>query len=333
MFRPHAGHRRRRRPRGLIGLVGATLFFALLFPRAAAATAHGDVLHAVDQLVTKTRLLHEANFSDARVKKVHRPQTLHPRHVLQLVRAIQQKANTLAWLNGADTISIGPVPTKQVEPQDVLVNVDSVAWVIDGVLPIFGIDTEVKPAARREGATPNDVYTTLLQLSQMIDGLGTPRTVPNDIYMIVDSIVVELEIISDHYLDTREPEERSMPLSQEAWSGAQRRRSWATSLDDIYADTFLLAKALDRLVQLQPELAPVGGILHPSPQPDVVDADHVSHALSDVLADVVAMTATTRELPRMPSKRLASGMTVAHVSNRLQDALVLVDTLATKAER
>lgn len=330
MFRPYVGHRRLICLHQSIRLVGATLILAWLLPTAAAATTPTDVLHAVDQIVAKVRLLHEANFSDATVKKRYRPQRLHPRHLLQMVRVVQQKANTLAWLNGAETIVVGPIPTRKVKQADVLANIDAVAWIIDGMIPIFGIKKQIEPTARHEGATSKDVYSTLLQLSQLIDGLGTPRIAPNNLYMIVDSIVFELEILANHYMETYELEEYYMAFYHEAWIDDQRPEGKIKSLKDIYPSTFALADALNRLVALRPELAPAGSILRPFFRPGVINADLVSYTLNDVLADIVAMKAATGNLTRTPSKRLASGITPTHVVNRLQDALSLVDALTTR---
>lgn len=327
MFRPDLGRGRSSFTRRLTGLNGFALVLVLSFPTVIEATTSADVLRAVSDLTAEVRLLHDANFTAAPGKKVSRSQTLHPRHVLQMTRTVQQKANTLAMLNGADIVAVGPMPTRKVKSADVMARIDAVAWVIDGMKPIFGVKAMIKPAPKREDATPNDVYSALHQLSQMIDGLGNPRTVPNDIYKIVDSIVFELEILARHYLKPHQVGDQDITGHNGAWNADLRPERKTKTLRTIYNRTFALAEALDRLIASRPELAPNGGVLRPYRRRGIINADHVSYALNDVLADVVAMKATTGDLTLAQSKRLASGMTPDHVNSRLQDALRIVEML------
>jgi len=330
MFRPNVGRGRSNLLRRLISLHGFVMILALLLSAAAEATVPADVLRRVSELQGEVRLLHDANFTVASAKPISRSQTLRPRHVLQLARTVQHKINTLAMLNGAETILVGPMPTRKISPADVLARIEAIAWVIEGVKSVVGVEALVEFAPRRANATPNDAYSALYQLSQMIDGLGNPRTVPNDLYNIVDSIVFELEILKHHHLKPHQFWDQDLSDDSGTSNVDLRPASNGKTLADIYDGTFALAEALDGLIASRPDLAPTGGILRPYRWRAIINADQVSYALNDVLADVVAMKATTGDLTLASSKRPASGMTPTHVYERLQDAMRIVALLAVE---
>ncbi|MGI9490909.1 MAG: hypothetical protein ACR2QF_00635 [Geminicoccaceae bacterium] len=328
MLKLKAHHDRSNFARGLIKLIRSVVLAVLLLPAPAMAASPADLLDAVDQLMVDVRLLHDASFSDPTENKLLRSEALYPRHILQMVRVVQQKANTLAWLNGAETIAVGPTPTHKVVPEDILANIEAVDWIIDGVKPEFGVKADARPEPRQERPSFNEVYSTLHHMSQLIVGLSVPGIVSNNIYMIVDSIVFELEILANHYLKPIELKEHYMTFYFQAGNESENRTK---DLNDVFESSFELADALDRLITLRPELAPTGGILRPHRQDGHIDIDHINYALNDMLADVLAMKATTGNLTQPPRKRLVSGTTPTKVFDRLQDALRLIEALTTKA--
>ncbi|MDH3659938.1 MAG: hypothetical protein OEU92_07905 [Alphaproteobacteria bacterium] len=310
-FKMLGGHGCKQRGRAgrCAGLVVATALF--LGPIASQATeiTAADGFRAASDLVAEVRLLHDANYTTPPGNKLLRKQTVYPRHVLQLARTVLRKANTLAWISGGETVLLGPMPTQMVRPSDVLEKLEATDWVIQGLKPIFGVAVEIAPAPLDASKTPNDVYAALYRLSQMIDGLGIPKTVPNDIYQLADAIVFELAIIRDHYGAPK------VPLQP---------RDRGKDLRDVYGRVFVLADTLGQLAAARPELAPVGGVIRPSRRRGV------TYALNDILADVVEMRATTGRLDQAERGQVVSGMTPSHVYQRLDAALAIIRALAEK---
>ena len=308
LVRNHASALRRwtRRSAGLG--VAAVLIFAPAASQAKEATI-ADAFRAANDLIAEVRLLHVANFSTPPHTKLQRGQVVQSRHVLQLARTVLRKVNMLAWISGGDTIPIGPMPTQKVRPSDVLEKLKSTDWVIKGLKPIFSVSTDITPAPLDAGKTPNDVYAALYQLSEMIDGLGIPKVVPNDIYQLADAIVFELEIIANHH---GAPEPPAQPRDESKY------------LQDVYARAFVVADALRQLVEARPKLTLAGGIIRPSRQRGVM------YALNDILADVVAMRATTGRLDQADPEAIVSGMTPSDVHQRLDVALAIIRTLLDK---
>lgn len=282
-------------------------------PSVAGTITAADSFRVASNLAMEVHLLHDANFSQATGSPIRRKERVLPRHVLQMARTVLRKANMLAWIYGSDTVPMGPMPTRKVRHDDVHATLQSSVWVIEGLRPIFNIQTDVVPAPLDASKTSNDVYSVLDQISQMIDGLGIPETVPNDLYQLVDAIVFELETIARHY---------------NARSALMRPRDNSKSFRDIHAETLAIADALEGLVKVRPKLTPVDGIIPPYHRSGAIDADHVSYALSDLLADVVAMKATTGKIGDIRAPKQVSGMTVSHVHQRLAIASEIVALLA-----
>ena len=221
----------------------ATIFVLATSNAATEAATPTDVYNAVDGVIAKAQLLHEANFSSSDASSIQ-PEGRNPRHVLQLSRTVLDKANGLATINGGATVPVPPIPSREVTPADVLESVRATDEVIAGLLPIFGVEAAADPTVTGGKKTPNDVYAALYRLSKMIDGLGIPATVPNDVYRIAETITSELE-------DIVQRSGLPMPAPPKASAGKKPKEA--------YDRAFELVDALQQLLEKRPEFTPAGG--------------------------------------------------------------------------
>ena len=294
-------------------LLAAAIFGLAFLSATAEAATPTDVYNAVDEVIAKVERLHHANFSNSDVPSI-RPEGRKPRHVLQLSRTVLDKANTLAMINGSATIAVPPIPSREVKPDDVLESVRATDRVIAGLLPVFGIEAVADRATGGGKKMPNDVYAALNRLSKMIDGLGIPATVPNDVYRIAETLTSELT-------DMVQRSGLSMPALPEASAGKKPK--------EVYDHAFDVADALRQFLRKQPELAPAGGLTEPQRYEGPIKPEHVRFVLNDLLAEVASMQVAAGQQKKIVLASVASGRTPSDVYDQLTHALALIEVMTT----
>jgi len=266
-----------------------------------------------DAVIAKVRLLHDANFTKTAAPPIQ-PEGRKPRHVLQLSRTVMDKANTLAMINGGNTVAVPPIPSREVKPDDVLDSVRATDQVIAGLLPIFGVEAAADAVAPVGKKTPNDVYAALYRLSKMIDGLGIPATVPNDVYRIAETIAQELK-------DMVRRSGLSLPIPPKASAGKKPQ--------EVYDRAFDLAGAFQQMLRKQPDFAPAGGLAEPQIHKGPIKPEHVRYVLNDLLAEVASMQVAAGYQKKIVLTSVASGMTPSDVYDELTKALSLVEVMTS----
>ncbi len=295
-------------------LSGIVVLLLVLPISAAKAATPSEVYRAVSEVIAEVRLLHDANFSSADNGLTSiRPENRRPRHVLQMARTVLVKANLLATINGGGTSPVPPMPTREVTPSDVIEAVNEISQVVTGLKPIFGVQAAPGSTPAPGSKTPSDVYAALYQLSSMIERLGIPATVPNDVYQIADTIVFELKSIAKRY---------DIPLDTVAAKSAGKKPN------DVYKRAFKLAAAMDNLIQTRPSLAPAGGIIMPFRETGMIKPEQVRYALNDILAEISAMKIALGDQEEVRPAPAPSGTTPSNVYDRLTEALRLVERMA-----
>ncbi|MGI9419507.1 MAG: hypothetical protein ACR2RA_16895 [Geminicoccaceae bacterium] len=206
------------------------------------------------------------------------------------------------------------IPTREVKPDDVLDSVRATDRVISGMLPIFGVEAAADAATPAGKKTPNDVYAALFQLSKMIDGLGIPATVPNDVYRIAETISQELT-------DMVQRSGLSMPAPPEA--SAEKKPQ------EVYDSAFDLAVAFQQMLRKRPEFAPAGGLTGPQNHKGPIEPEHVRYVLNDLLAEVASMQAAAGSQKKVVLASVASGMTPSDVYDELVKSIALVEVMTS----
>ena len=183
--------------------------------------------------------------------------------------------------------------------------------------PVYGVTATPEPAVLMPGMTPTDVYAKLVRADAMIDALGLPAVVPNDVYRVAIAVVGDLELICC-----------------EGAAGASAGQPAPASLtsDDVLGRAFGILETLKRLVEDHPSYAVPGGIvLPPRKQRDIVPADVLdllNHALAELSSIKVARGFATPTRFGAP----AAGKTPRDVFEVLGVALALIGVLEQRAE-
>ena len=296
------------RPVGVMAACILTFFSSVTH-----AATPTDVFRAVDDVIAKVRLLHDANLSEADAgDQSIQPTDRKPRHVLQLSRTVLDKANGLAMINGGMVVPVPPIPNREVKPDDVLTSIEATDSVITSLLPIFHVEATANRAAPADKKTPNDVYAALYRLSALIDGLGIPATVPNDVYRIAETIISELVDIV---------EQSGMPMPARAPASTEK------SPKDVYNRAFELTDSLQQLLEKRPDLVPDGGFTMPQQHKGKIKPEHVRYVLNDLLAEVASIHVAMGSQEKIVLASIASGRTPSDVYDQLTNAIALVEVM------
>lgn len=180
------------RPRTIAALVALSL--CLPMPRLTAREITPAHVHqVVANLIAELALLHEADFAAYQAgPEPAMPTQRRPRHVIQKARTVVENIQMLRFINGLEMARLAPLPLRDVEPGDVKALVDNILSALRELRAVYGVTATPKPAARVLGITPTDVYAKLVRADDMIDALGLPAVVPNDVRRVALAVVRDL---------------------------------------------------------------------------------------------------------------------------------------------
>lgn len=296
----------------------AVAIYLLAFPLLPAeATTPTEVFQAVSNVTAEIRLLHDANFTSAKngAPSIH-TENRKPRHVLQLARTVLMKANNLALINGGAMVPVLAMPAREITPGDVLAAVQLTTKVIEGLKPIFSISHKAEPVVANGKKTPSEVYAALYNLSEMIDELGIPATVPNDVHQIAETILLEVTAMARRH-------DVPVPSRKVASSGKTPK--------EVYERSFEIVGAFNRLIAKRPELAPKGGLTVPYRHSGAIKPAHVRYALNDLLAEVASMRVAMGDKSEVQLAPLVPGTTPSTVYDRITETLAIIEALTSHA--
>ena len=154
------------------------------------------VYQLVDSVDKKLDLFHDADFSqspDVTIKLAPRK----PRHVLQKAQEAYIKVQKLRVLNSLSENPVKPIPVRAVVPADVKESVQRISDDLEALHKIYGINN-IPEAPLPQGKKPTDVYKHLVRVSTSLDHLGLPAVVPNDVYRVAETLVLDLQKIVQH---------------------------------------------------------------------------------------------------------------------------------------
>lgn len=312
--------RSRRRVRGqLARLAGVAIAIALSgFPVTAQSnqteTTPDDVYQTVETVNSELRLFHEFNDIPAPTEPALAELTpRRPRHVLQNARKVLLQVQLLRKINGLPEKALPPEPTREVRPADVKEMVDRLAEDISELRPIFGVRQIADPISKPSGKSPTDVYSRLSQTSTLVNALGIPEIVPNDVYRVALTIHSDLEMIRSR---------RGLSDTFEMRSG---------SIDKIPADVYVIAfqllAELKKLTARNPEFAIPGGVVLLKNQSGEAAPEDVMNLLNNVLAEISAIKVILGIEQPTEIAPPQAGKTPSHVYDAVQSALAAVRLL------
>lgn len=300
----------------LSGLWVAALF-ALSAPSLAQDATPSHVYQVVDDINAELALLLEADDSVARSDKTAPALTPRkPRHVIQKAREVFLKVQTLRRINGLSAAELQPFPVRAIKPADVKGLVTAILADVQGLREPFAVTTAPEPAVLGEGMKPTDVYANLMEAGAMVDGLGVPKVVPNDVYRVALAIVSDLQKVRAA---------RGMSDEVPLLTSAKGKKP-----NQVYDLGFQILERMAELTQNE-SFAIAGGVVLPNRRDGKITPAHVIDILNNLQAEVVAMKLAVGASEPTEVVAPPAGKTPSDVFNALQTALQMVESLQAGA--
>lgn len=298
--------------RALATFVGLLLFANPAESKEGQSTSN-DVYRVVEGIVSELKDFHQAN--DSEIPKGKDPGHLlqrQPRHVLQKAREVFLKVQQLRRINGLSPELYPAAPLGEVRSADVLRRVHRIRDSLRALRSPFGVRKPYPNIAKRPGMTSAEVFVALAESSRLLDGLGVPRTVPNDEYRIATTIKNGLVTIGT---------KRGMPSSPRV-----RKPSKGKTHRDVYERAEELLAALSILTANDADFLILGSAIPYRPS-GTVRPSHIMNILNILLAEVSAIKAKLRIAAPTRLAPPQAGRTPSNVYDEVSAALDLVDSL------
>ena len=270
------------------------------------------VFQLVDTAYQELERFHDSDFSqspDANVKIPPRK----PRHVLQKAQEVYIKVQNLRRLNGLTQNPIHPIPVRQVTPGDVKKSIEKILEDLENLKSIYNIKGTLPPVHLPTDKTPTDVYQHLSKVSASLDALGLPVVVPNDVYRIAETVVIDLEKLVQH---------------KKLYAKTDIRTFTGKTPSAVYDHTHLLLVKLRDLTE-QSEYQIKGGVILLNKPQGAIKPAHVMDGLGNAIAEIGAIKYKAGMTQPTQFANLKSGKTPSDVFARVQQAHDLVDILMT----
>lgn len=267
------------------------------------------VYQLVDYTYAELASFHGADFSsppDVEITLSPRK----PRHVLQKAQEAYIKVQKLRRLNGLSENPVKSIPVRAVVPADVRESVQRIADDLVELREIYGVEAPAQ-VELPQGKKPTDVYRHLVRVSTSLDHLGLPAVVPNDVYRVAQTIVLDLEKIMQHQGNTD-----SIPLIKV--SGKKPPQ--------VYDETYVLLQKLADLTKKDGYQIPGGVVLPPKPTGKIKPL-HVMNGLGDAMAEIgaikykIGMNTPTKFAPPPGGKTPSDVFAVVKRAQAMVDAL------------
>ena len=121
-----------------------------------------------------------------------------PRHVLQKTIEVLTKVNKYREINGYGEITVPPVPSRDITPQDVYNNVERLKIEVSYLLKDKRILAKRKFQLKKyTQKTPSDVYRELWSISLGFDTLLGQGFTPTDVYILSEQVVQNIKFLRE----------------------------------------------------------------------------------------------------------------------------------------
>lgn len=288
-------------------LMGATLCASL--PASAATITPNDVYQVTEDIRQELTLLLKADLADTASPPLPDTTGLRPRHVMQRGQELLQKLATLRQINGLPATPPPPLPVREVSPEDVKGVVDAILRDIRELRGRYEVTVTPEPAPKPNDKNPNHVYANISRMTAMVDRLGVPAVVPNDVFQFSEAM--RMGALDLHKrLDGRPP--------------AAVTRSTGRKPSDVFAHLHDLIEALEALVERRPSLAIPGGITDPKEKTGSITPSDVLELLEIVTADIGALKAKVGSTEPIKLPPPPSGRTPTHSYDSISETIMLI---------
>lgn len=273
----------------------------------------GQVLQVVADIQNELALMHKANFSTAKVDKGAPALTpRRPRHVMRKAEEVMQKVQTLRWINNLKANSVPPLPVRAITPGDVLKLSKIILADVRELGAKFGIVNSPKPAPSPGKKSPTDVYALLVEVSEQLDGLGIPGTLPNDVQRTAVTIISEIETIRAR-----------IGLTETI---AVKSGSKGMKPADAYGKGWELLMVLNNTAATEKYEIP-GGVVMPNRRTSGISPAAVLDLLNNALAEVAAIKVKVGVTTATKLAPVQSGKTPSNIFDAVDTAIVMIESL------
>lgn len=289
-----------------------TLFFATAASAQSAKPA--DVLVVIDTVRANVEKLYEASLKEVPSAPRLSLTLRRPRHVYRKANEVFLKVQVLRQLNGLKRNSPPIPPTSEITPGNVRDLVSAVAADVNELLPVYWAKASTDEPDKKDGVTPTDVYQGLNQLSFLIDGLGIPGVVPNDVHSVARLV----------HLDMREIYQVKKNV---VFEDAGLTPATGKSPADVYNKAFELMESI-RVYTLADEASAIpGGVTLPNKDTGAIKPANVMELTNNILAELGSLKIVSGVPATTPQEIHSSGMTPSNVFDELAQAQVILEAL------
>ena len=292
----------------------ASLLLISSLPASAQSAKPADVLVVVDTVRHNIEQLYAASMktppTPARLSLPPR----RPRHVYRKATEVFQKVQMLRRLNGLRAQSLPRPPSGEITPGDVRTVVIAASSGMDELLAAYWTQASNETPTRRENATPTDVYQNLNQVSQLLDGLGLPSVVPNDVHAVARLVADDMEKI--YQANTGEP-----------YAGPAIEPASGKSPGNVYEEAYSFYNALKAYIESDESRAIPGGINMPDTAAGRITPGHVREVTINILADLSSLKVVSGADMSMDNNEPSAGMTPSNVFDEFSNAQAILRAL------
>ncbi|MCK0069367.1 hypothetical protein [Kordiimonas laminariae] len=259
-----------------------------------------DVLLVVDTVKEELKLLFKASLMTAPSLKRLELNPKRPRHVYQKAREVFLKVQVLRRLNGLDEMRLPEAPTSEVTPANVRDLVYASRDGLQELYPLYWIAEVSVEVPKKNNASPTDVYQGLQGVSQLVDALGIPPVVPNDVYRIAQVIEQDMGKLYAARMG-------------QAYSGSLPEPASGKSPKDVYEAEMAFLADLKAFTESAENAAIPAGISIPPQFEGRITPGRVLEIANSVLAEVGSLKVLAgadmrQELPEPPAGRTPSNV-------------------------
>ncbi|MFQ5533404.1 MAG: hypothetical protein ACE5EM_01085 [Sphingomonadales bacterium] len=302
-----------------VGLIALCWLASGAGPVEAAEQPNARALRAHALIIGELKLLHQADlvsFDPASVRVPHDDRQI--RHVMQRARKLMGRVQKLRFMNGLPRNRAAPIEAKIIGTEDLAAMIEAILREVRELRPIYRISNVKPPRDFAADGTLKDIMQGLALADAMVEALGVPAPVPNDVYRTALSINAAL----DRLLSAR----GLKPVEVKA----TERNKVPT---DVYARVHEFLELLKRTVEEQPDFNIPGGITLPGRKTEPIKPKDVLDLLDDMLADILALKAAIGIRAPAEFTREQVGKTPSDVFDQISRALFNLNRLRLQTRR
>jgi len=293
--------------------VASILLFAIAPASAQQKITPNHVYQAVQESILELELLHDANFTKANSSvSADGLAPRLPRHVAQKAIDVLSRVQLLRHINGLAEKAVPPLPLREITPGEVLILVTRLRDDLRALKPVFGVEKKAKAVPVPQGKKPTHVYAALLTAGTMVQKLGLPPVVPNDVVRTALRVTGDMERLRAKLGKAGEVEEVR---------GSKRKKP-----SHVYKLGYDLLTQIKALTENDAFGIPKGVIM-PKEKTGKITPGDVQDILGSVLAELSSIKAKVGVTDPTPTPPVQGGKTPSSAFDTVSTAVVMLETL------